>query len=236
MADGHFTTDRLHRLVESSDVAELIDRFWGLLDEVGAAGFAVANLPETSRMIVDHNRGLNGWCEYFVDNGLTGRSAIVARIARMIQPFRWSDVRAEVSDQPEQMAVFRLAEEFGISDGLIVPVRSRSGHKGDVFIRMAHHLLTPGTQRALAVLAMAFHSRLGVLETGAVPADRSLSPRERDVMSWFALGKSAEDVAQILGITSGTVMFHYRNVAERYGTLTRTHTVVECIRRSAISV
>ena len=58
-----------------------------------------------------------------------------------------------------------------------------------------------------------------------------LSVREAQVLALFAEGKSAEDVAQLIAISPATVMFHYRRVAERYGTLNRTHTVVEALRR-----
>jgi DNA-binding CsgD family transcriptional regulator len=69
-----------------------------------------------------------------------------------------------------------------------------------------------------------------------VLADTQLSEREREVLQWFAEGKSCEDVASIVGISPATVMFHYRNVAQRFGTLNRTHTVVEAINRGAISL
>ena len=61
-----------------------------------------------------------------------------------------------------------------------------------------------------------------------------LSDREQEVLGWFAEGKSAEDVAGILGISPATVMFHYRKAAERMGTLNRTHTVVEAYRRGSL--
>ena len=61
-----------------------------------------------------------------------------------------------------------------------------------------------------------------------------LTPREREVLLWFARGKSAEDTALLVGISASTVMFHYRQIAERYGTLNRTHTVCEAIRRRAL--
>ena len=118
-------------------------------------------------MVVDYNCGLNGWCEYFVKNGLASRSAIVARMTGSIQPFRWGDVRASVANDADRMAVFNLAAEHGITDGLIVPVRSRSGHRGDVFVSMPHHLLTPQMQRSLWLIAIAFHKMRDGLRKGA---------------------------------------------------------------------
>lgn len=61
-----------------------------------------------------------------------------------------------------------------------------------------------------------------------------LTPRESEILHWFAKGKSAEDTAQLVGISASTVMFHYRQIAHRYGTLNRTHTVCEAIRHGAL--
>jgi LuxR family quorum sensing-dependent transcriptional regulator len=50
----------------------------------------------------------------------------------------------------------------------------------------------------------------------------------------MADGKSDEDVGVIMGISPATVRFHYGRVAGRWGTLNRTHTVVEALRRGLI--
>lgn len=63
-----------------------------------------------------------------------------------------------------------------------------------------------------------------------------ISDRELEVLALLAEGKSALDVGEILGLSAGTVMFHYRRVAERYGTLNRTHTIVEAIRRGDLPI
>ena len=87
--------------------------------------------------------------------------------------------------------------------------------------------------RVLRMLVIAFQARLENLLPSA-NEDMALTARERDVLRWFADGKSAEDVAAIMQISSGTVMFHYRRAADRLGTLNRTHTVVEAMRRGLI--
>ncbi|RYE10805.1 MAG: helix-turn-helix transcriptional regulator [Hyphomicrobiales bacterium] len=50
------------------------------------------------------------------------------------------------------------------------------------------------------------------------------------------MGKSAADVADILAISPATVMFHYRSVADKYGTLNRTHTVVAALKRGDLKI
>lgn len=235
MSDANFIIDRFERLMASGSEAELLQVFEATVAEMGGLGFAVASLPEATRMIVSYSRGLNGWAEHFIAEGLAANCALTQRIAVAINPFLWRDVQREAT-APEQAAVFQAAEAFGITDGIIVPVRTTEGFKGDVFVRMASEQLTPSVRQMVSILAVAFQSHLSVLETKPVPTGKALSARERDVLGWFAAGKSAQDVGDIMGITAATVMFHYRNIADRYGTLTRTHTVVEAIRRGAIPV
>lgn len=65
---------------------------------------------------------------------------------------------------------------------------------------------------------------------------KTLSPRELEVLHWFSLGKSAEDVAAILDLSISTVMFHCRSAAQKYGTVNRTHTVAEAFRRGDLLI
>lgn len=65
-------------------------------------------------------------------------------------------------------------------------------------------------------------------------AVRHLSQREREILVWMSHGKSAGEIAAIAGISPATVMFHYRKVADRIGTVNRTHTVAELLRHGDI--
>jgi DNA-binding CsgD family transcriptional regulator len=68
------------------------------------------------------------------------------------------------------------------------------------------------------------------------PPWRTLSSREREVLHWLSLGKSAEDVATILDLSISTIMFHCRTAAQKYGTVNRTHTVAEAFRRGDLPI
>lgn len=57
----------------------------------------------------------------------------------------------------------------------------------------------------------------------------SLSRREREVSRWLERGKSARDIAAILGISPRTVEKHIQNVYAKYGV--RSHT--DFLHRSA---
>ena len=66
---------------------------------------------------------------------------------------------------------------------------------------------------------------LSVQPAGEVPSSRlataSLTPRETEVLSWIAKGKTNRDVAEILGMSPRTVNKHLEHVFEKLGVETR---------------
>ena len=62
-------------------------------------------------------------------------------------------------------------------------------------------------------------------DAGEAPASRlataSLTPRETEVLSWIAKGKTNRDVAEILGMSPRTVNKHLEHVFEKLGVETR---------------
>jgi DNA-binding CsgD family transcriptional regulator len=64
--------------------------------------------------------------------------------------------------------------------------------------------------------------------------DNPLTPREREVLSWVARGKSAWEVAQILHITGRTVEEHVHNVVRKLGASNRTQAVAIALHNRLI--
>jgi DNA-binding CsgD family transcriptional regulator len=52
-------------------------------------------------------------------------------------------------------------------------------------------------------------------------ASAALTPRETEVLSWIAKGKTNRDVAEILGMSPRTVNKHLEHVFEKLGVETR---------------
>ena len=61
-----------------------------------------------------------------------------------------------------------------------------------------------------------------------------LSHREMAVLRWLALGKSAHDVAKILGISVNTVRSHIRNIIRKLDVSNIPHAVAEAFRRGIL--
>jgi LuxR family quorum sensing-dependent transcriptional regulator len=222
--------DDIRRAEDLPAVSHAFDR--GIAD-FGGQGFAIGVIGP-GIPIVRQQRGLESWIDYYHESGLYRNCAFTRRTQSSFKPFTWDEEIAETGEATYE--VTSAAESYGLRHGLHVPVVTREGFRGGVFVQSERAELTVEQRLALVVLSLAVHGRLEQVQGVNTAAGEALSPREREILLWFAQGKSCEDVAAIVGISPATVMFHYRNVASRYGTLNRTHTVVEAMKRGALEL
>ena len=68
----------------------------------------------------------------------------------------------------------------------------------------------------------------------AGPTPHSLTPREREVLGWAAEGKSASEIAEILGIAKRTVDEHTQKAVRKLGAANRTQAVAVALRERLI--
>lgn len=227
--------DHIDIMRGAASLDELTKAFTAALAEDHLLAVSVAGFPQAGRDHVIRYNGsrIDAWVAHYDDNRLVEHCPLAARLQEQSRPFLWETVRAAVTD-PAARDVLDRAADHGVSHGLVVPVHMRSGDKGCVCVLREVGEADLAAMPEQVMLAQAFHGEFERLEADRAVAHLALSPRERDVLRWFSLGKSAEDVADIMCISSATVMFHYRNVANRLGTLNRTHTVVQALRSGAL--
>ncbi len=64
----------------------------------------------------------------------------------------------------------------------------------------------------------------------------ALTNRERDVMSWAARGKTLQDTADILKLSTETVETHIKNALRKLDATNKTHGVAKCIALGLIDL
>jgi DNA-binding CsgD family transcriptional regulator len=75
------------------------------------------------------------------------------------------------------------------------------------------------------------------IETAEAPTrTQPLTPREREVLTWAAQGKSAWEMGEILHITKRTVDEHVKSAVRKLGATNRTQAVAIALRRRIIDV
>jgi len=61
-----------------------------------------------------------------------------------------------------------------------------------------------------------------------------VTPREREVLSWLAAGKTDKDIGAILGMSPRTVQKHLQHIYEKLGVETRTAAVVRAMELGSV--
>lgn len=147
-----------------------------------------------------------------------------------------------IEPSPEQRRLFAEATEFGLGEGVGIPIHgargslamasmvSDHGAKG-----LARLMSTVGKDVHLMSLAFHNHARelLALGRSGRTTV--SLTRRERECLLWIAAGKSAWEISRILGISARTVYFHLDNVRAKMGVTNVYHAVVKAIMEGMIS-
>ena len=127
-------------------------------------------------------------------------------------------------------------DRAGESRGLCVPVYGPQGLRGCVCVAGADPS-GPEMRAALDLTARAAFGRLRALagpDPGCAPRPAP-SPRERDVLVWTAQGKTAWEIARILGLARSTVEEHARKAGHKLGAQNKAHAVALALRAGIIS-
>lgn len=74
-----------------------------------------------------------------------------------------------------------------------------------------------------------------LLAKGGNGREKTLSPREREILGLLSQGLSGEDAAKQLFLSSETVRTHVRNAMTKLGAATRAHAVALALQRGEIS-
>jgi DNA-binding CsgD family transcriptional regulator len=178
------------------------------------------------------------WVDRYFEANYLSVDPVVAQGFTGLLPLDW----AQFDKRPPRVKqLFGEAGDFGIGrQGLTFPIR---GSDGEIALFSVTSDLNDGewvdTKRAyvrdLQIIAHIIHSKASVLATGKQRDYKAkLTPRERECLTWCAVGKTSEDIATILGISEGVVRIHLQSAQHKLDCLNRTHTVAKAITHKLI--
>lgn len=75
-----------------------------------------------------------------------------------------------------------------------------------------------------------------LLASRPLPPERLLTVREREVLERLAEGRSIEEIADELVLSTETIRTHVRNAMSKLGTRTRAHAIVVALRRGELAL
>ena len=177
------------------------------------------------------------YLQRYAEKNYACRDPVVVELKKTLSTFSWSDVKARRRLSRDQYAIMGEAADFGATDGLIIPIVSTAGSIS-IFAPCGNNpLLTARARSAVEIIGIAAHQ---ALRRASVPLEVSrsnlLSGREREVLQWLAVGKSVDEIGDILTIGVTTVRTHVDNAKKKLNATKGTLAVVEALRRGEISL
>ncbi|GAA4133418.1 autoinducer binding domain-containing protein [Aminobacter aganoensis] len=224
---------------EAGSVNEIVKRLRQGLTRFGYSACLITNLPrpehERWQQHILINEWPRQWYERYVNAGHY-RNDPCALISRSTEvPFLWEEVAKRHLCKASRR-VMEEAGDFGLRQGLCVPIGLGTGNPAVVTMAGEEIGLSPIARCTAHALARHAHSAARRLIARTSPRFAPLSPREREVLRWASLGKTAWEISNILSISESTVNTHYRNSRCKLDTTNVVHTVAEALRRGEIEL
>lgn len=183
------------------------------------------------------------WAERFFEQDYFEVDSVSQRAVDADIPFFWNDCYTK--DEPTINLSIKgrqfMAEssELELVRGVTIPVLNQ-GRKSSINLCGAYAQEGPGVLHMMHLCAIYFHQRLLALENvfGIFSPDTSvrLTPREQEILQWYAVGKSAWDISVVLTVSEAAVRFHLSNIREKYGVSSSVYATALAISRNDIRI
>ncbi|MEL6523103.1 MAG: LuxR family transcriptional regulator [Pseudomonadota bacterium] len=247
--DQHFVGGRFYRdLLSLSDEADPLNGLKGLMsetaDRLGYSYFAyhVVNSPalngEDRRSTIGLTSYPEDWLQHYTDCGFVYHDPVVERVFQDNHAFRWNNIFKDRKFSKRQLEVMDDARDAGIFDGVTVPVCSRHGERASFTFVCSEDRSKKSPSPMVGVeqmVAEAFHGHAlnhilcKEYQRSGRRKSSVLSPRETQVVTWAARGKSSWEMGQILGIAEKSVEFYIESAKRKLRAANRTHAAAKAI-------
>lgn len=180
------------------------------------------------------------WVSRYRDEGYERIDPILIRAPQSFLPIDWKAV--EWDTKQKKRFLYEAVDSGVGNQGYTVPVRGPNGQfalftinkscadsEWEKFIRE--------NAGDLLIIAHFFHQK--VLEAENIDPNFNLAPlstRERDVLTYLSLGKSREQVAYDMKISTATIRVYIDSARHKLGALNVNHAIALGIRRGIVNI
>lgn len=203
--------------------------------------FALVNDHPTLQQEAQHGVVKNypeDWVAHYLAEGYDKIDPVRQRVMVSVEAFTWDQLVATTQFSKIQQKLFNEAREAGLNNGIGIPLRGPGGTIAGVGAASSQLNVSPFDrfgQRANLITYQFYFSFWRLMEQKNSKANVQLSQREKDILLWSATGKSREDIALALFISSHTVDYHIRNIFRKLETHTMISAVVKAIQMGYIN-
>jgi LuxR family quorum sensing-dependent transcriptional regulator len=236
------TLDFVQRLQQLTDYDEVCRQITTELAWFGFSCVTSWSLPGPGGHAADGvvlNTRPQEYVDRYCEKNYVAHDPAVLELRKTLNPFSWSDIRGRRDLSKAQKTILDEAREFGARDGFIIPIVTLSGSMALFSPCGLEPDLSERARAAVEVIGVYSHHALrrSLMQHQRHEAVHTpLTPREREIMQWVAMGKTDEEIADILSIGTTTVTSHVEHAKQKLDAFRRTYAVVQAIRFGEITL
>lgn len=209
------------------------------LGRFGFENFILTGLPnphQRAERMVLARKWPQGWFEIYIKENYVAFDPVVRLCRNSVNPFDWNEAPYSPDTEPRAHEVMNRAVDFRMSNGFCIPIHGLTGYEACVSLGGVSLDLSPRTKPAIHLMGMYAFERIRQLMS---PADLDrldrLTARERDVLTWTALGKTSAEIAEILNLSKRTIDEYSVRATRKLRAQNKTHAVVKALQQRLIS-
>lgn len=177
------------------------------------------------------------WMNHYVTSGYVGVDPVPLYCFQTNKPFKWDWLTKNIALPTKALKIMTEAREALLLDGVAIPMHGVNGELAGVGMASSSGGTDVDKNAMSKIRALSFQFHLAFTEKetdGEKIKNVYLTPREKEILSWAAEGKSDQVISDIVGLSYSTVRFHMNNIFAKLNANERTLAVVKAIRHGLI--
>jgi len=223
------------------DESQLRTKFGDVISGLGYEYFTITELTGLNGVIKPTNtfgQRHTTWEHHYFKKQYFRHDPCFHDITHKLQLFTWSEAKNSQTTSDIGKRIFDEAREFGMNEGALIPIRSFDGNLSFVTVSGQDVDVSEDAKSCLKIAGLFFSEKYRAIRDKKRNSSRisPLTDRQTEIVTWLAVGKRHDDIADILGISSKTVMRHVEDAKKRLNVVTRDQLTVEAHIRGFIKV
>jgi DNA-binding CsgD family transcriptional regulator len=179
------------------------------------------------------------WMEYYMKKGYFYQDPIPKHAFSTNEAYTWEHVVETCTITTKQKRLMHEAQEANLYSGAAVAIYGPNFEVAGVGLASSLGGIKPDADLLCFIRALSHQFHYAYSQFDRLDRDRKgsvlITPREREILSYSAEGKSIPVIASILSISINTVNFHLKNTYRKLNVSTRQTAVVKAIQLGLIT-
>lgn len=172
------------------------------------------------------------WSDHYVRSALHQEDPAVRMLREQVRPFTWGEALARYRSSGAERVMDACRDHTGCGEGFVVPVRDTDGVLLSAAFSGPDLELDPETRQALHLAGYYYVVRgREILQGVELDPHCLLTPRQAECLRWVHAGKTDDEIAVLLGVSTNTVHNHVEAAKRALNTSKRSRAAFEAWRR-----